>query len=319
MKKILNSLVMLLFIPVFSLFSQIKGKQFISVAVLDFESSQPRVEKMGSQVSLLLTSNLSLNDRIILVERQELSKILEEQQIGISGLINPDTAAKIGNLTGAKILITGRVFEIKNKTYITAKIIGTETSRVYVESINFPSDNPFDKEVKKLSSKIEKTILRKIDSLVAKVEPEENMIEKFKKIVRNKKLPTIAINIRETHFGRPAIDPAVETEIGLVLNKIGFEIIDTGKSNKVPDILITGEAFSEYGTQREGLFICKGRVEIKVIKKENGKTLTVDKQTEIGIDISENIAGKKALENAALALIERILPVILKSYGYNLR
>jgi len=312
MKKILNSLVILLFIPVFSLFSQIKGKEFISVAVLDFESSQSRLGKIGPQVSLLLTSDLSLNDRIILVERQELSKILEEQQIGISGLINPDTAAKIGNLTGAKILIIGRVFTIKNSTYITAKIIGTETSRVYVESINFPSDHPFDKEVKKLSSKIEKTILQKVNSLVVESRSKEDVIKKLKKIVRNKKLPTVAIDIRETHFGRPVIDPAVETEIGLVLNKIGFEIINIGKSNKVPDILITGEAFSEYGTQRQGLFICKGRVEIKVIKKENGKTLMVDKQTEIGVDISENIAGKKALENAASSLIERIVPVILK-------
>lgn len=312
MKKILNSLVVLLFVSVFSLFAQIKEKKFISVAVLDFKSSIPHAEKIGSQVSLLLAGSLSLNDRIILVERQELSKILEEQQIGASGLINPNTAAKIGNLTGAKILITGRVFKIKNKTYITAKIIGTETSRVYVESISFPSDNPFDKEVKKLSSKIEKTIMQKVDSLLAKVEPKENIIKKFKKIARNKKLPTVAINIKETHFGKPAIDPAVETEIGLILSKIGFEIIDTTKSNKVPDILITGEAFSEYGAQKQGLFICKGRVEIKVIKKKNGKILTVDKQTEIGIDISENIAGKKALEKATSALMERVIPVILK-------
>ena len=42
---------------------------------------------------------------------------------------------QIGHLTGAKVLVTGRVFNVGRETMIVAKIIGTETSRVYGEVV----------------------------------------------------------------------------------------------------------------------------------------------------------------------------------------
>ena len=47
-----------------------------------------------------------------MVERAELEKILGEQELGLSGTVSADTAAKVGNLTGAKVLVTGRVFKL---------------------------------------------------------------------------------------------------------------------------------------------------------------------------------------------------------------
>ncbi|MCU0788425.1 MAG: hypothetical protein MUC91_09595 [Verrucomicrobia bacterium] len=57
---------------------------------------------------------------------------------------------------------------------------------------------------------------------------------------------------------------------------------------------------------------CKDRVEIKVRERSTGNTLRVYGQTSVAVDLSEQIAAKTALQNAALALAGRVLPGLAK-------
>ena len=54
--------------------------------------------------------------------------MLHEHELALTGLVNADQAVKVGKLVGAKIMVTGRSFRLGKDVYITAKIIGTETS-----------------------------------------------------------------------------------------------------------------------------------------------------------------------------------------------
>src|ERR1051325_3295218 len=109
--------------------------EILTVAVFDFESREDAVRDLGPKVSALITALLSAEPRLITVERAELEKVLGEQELGLSGTVAPETAAKVGHLTGAKVLVTGRVFRADKELVIVAKIIGTETSRVYGELV----------------------------------------------------------------------------------------------------------------------------------------------------------------------------------------
>src|SRR5580704_7180805 len=82
-----------------------------TVAVFDFTSQDESVTGLGPKVSALVSANLSTDPNIITVERAELEKAVGEQELGLSGTVGPETAAKVGRLTGAKILVTGRVFK----------------------------------------------------------------------------------------------------------------------------------------------------------------------------------------------------------------
>ena len=110
-------------------------QDILTVAVFDFDSKDEAVSDLGPKVATLVNANLSAEPQIITVERAELEKVLGEQELGLSGTVNPDSAAKIGQLTGAKVLVTGRVFKVDDQTIIVAKVIGTETSRVYGEMV----------------------------------------------------------------------------------------------------------------------------------------------------------------------------------------
>src|SRR5439155_5430533 len=105
----------------------------LTVAVFDFESRDDGMRDAGRNAATLIGADLSANPHIITVERAELEKILGEQELGLSGTVSPETAAKVGHLTGAKVLVTGRVFRADKELVLVAKIIGAETSRVYGE------------------------------------------------------------------------------------------------------------------------------------------------------------------------------------------
>src|SRR6059036_1105318 len=84
----------------------------LTVAIFDFESRDEAVRDLGPKVATLINASLSAEPQIITVERAELEKVLGEQELGLSGTISPDSAAKVGHLTGAKVLVTGRVFRV---------------------------------------------------------------------------------------------------------------------------------------------------------------------------------------------------------------
>lgn len=282
----------------------------LTVAVFDFESRDDAVRDLGPKVATLINANLSAEPQIITVERAELEKVLGEQELGLAGTVSPDTAAKVGHLTGAKVIVTGRVFRADKELLLVAKIIGTETSRVYGELVKGGLAAPISDLSADLAKKIAATVAQKGDTLVAKVESREDRIARIKQGLHVDKLPTVSIKIGERHFGQPVIDPAAETELGLVLQQCGFTLVDD-KSKERPDVEITGDAFSAFGMRKGNLVSCKARVELKA-QKRTGEILAVDRQTSVAVDVAEQTAAKTALQNATLDIAERLVPKLTK-------
>lgn len=57
------------------------------------------------------------------VERDKLEKVLQEQQLGYSGLINIDSAKKIGELLGAEGIILGTVNDMGNEISLNGRMV----------------------------------------------------------------------------------------------------------------------------------------------------------------------------------------------------
>jgi hypothetical protein len=283
--------------------------EILTVAVFDFDSKEEAVRDLGPKVATLVNATLSAEPQVITVERAELEKVLGEQELGLSGTIKSDTAAKIGQLTGAKVLITGRVFKVDRELVIVAKIISAETGRVYGEVAKGAAESLTDLAAE-LAKKIGKTVTEKGDTLVAKVESREDRLARIVKGLKEGKRPAVSVKIAERHFGQPVIDPAAETELALILQKAGFALVDD-KSKDKADIEITGEAFSAFGLRKGNLISCRARIELKAQRKADGKILAAERQTSVAVDIAEQTAAKTGLQNAAGELAERLLPLLL--------
>lgn len=290
----------------------VAAPDFISVAVLDFESKDEAIKDLGAKAATLVNAHLSAQPDLIMVERAELEKILGEQELGLSGAVSADTAAKVGHLTGAKILVTGRVFKVDKELVMVAKVMSTETSRVFGEMVKGNANAPVTALSESLAQKISATVTNKADVLVAKIPTREELVAKIKKNLKKDNLPKVSVNIPEQHFGQRVVDPAAETELSKLLQECGFTVVDSHSKEKA-DIEISGEAFSAYGMRKGNLISCKSRIELKA-RKAGGDLITVDRQTSVAVDIAEQTAAKTALQHAATELAERLFPKIAQSF-----
>jgi hypothetical protein len=306
--KTLNCLVLSIALTVSSAFTA----EVLSVAIFNFESPDESMRDLGQKVSAMINAQLSADPRIITVERAELEKALGEQEMGLSGTISPDSAAKIGNLTGAKVLVTGKVFKIDRELALTTKIIGTETSRVYGEMVKGPSDGSVSSMASQLARSIGDTIVQRADTLQATPADTESAIQRLKSALGSVTLPVVTISLPERHVSARTIDPAAETEVSMVLKECGFTVVEP-KGTPSPEVELVGEAFSELGMRKGNLISCKARVELKAIQKSTGKILAIDRQTSVAVDLSEQIAAKSALQKAAQVLAPRFIEKMVQN------
>ena len=283
----------------------------VPAAILSFAERGIAVKGYADKITDLLFADLAVEDELWLVDRQDIEKTLGEQELSVSGMVNPAQAVKIGMLTGAKVLITGSVFEIDKDLHIVAKIIGTETTRVLGASVRGLARDDLGPLVKQLAAKVAETITQKADLLVAVEVKMEDRIAALNKVLGDKARPTVSVKIFERHVGQVTIDPAAETEVTLFCKETGFPVLDKADSAKA-DIRIEGEGFSEFGLRRGNLISVKARVEVKAVDRKTGEVVAIDRETAVEVDLTEQIAGKKALQAAAARIAERMLPKLVK-------
>ncbi len=69
--------------------------------------------QIGDGMAEMLTTSLFNTNRFIVLERQTLKDVMAEQDLGASGRIKKETAAPIGQIEGAELLVTGAVTEFE--------------------------------------------------------------------------------------------------------------------------------------------------------------------------------------------------------------
>ena len=291
-----------------------KAPPVYPAALFPFEERGPAVKDYGLKVMDLLFAKLAVKPALYLVDRADLKKTLEELELNISGAVDPGQANQVGQLTGAKLLICGSVIQVDKKTYLVAKIIGTETSRVVGVSVTGKTSDELDPLVEQLAEEVTDAIAKNADKLVAHVPPPADRIAALVKKLGKGSRPVVMIEIAERHIGAPAIDPAAQTEVAKFCKETGFAVIDPEEGLRgQADVLIRGEAFSELASRTGGLIAVRARVEIKAIDRKTAKVIAIDRQTCLRIGLSEQIAAKDALQEAAAILAERMLPKLLKA------
>jgi TolB-like protein len=85
----------------------------------------------GKGLQDMLIVDLANSGRYRVVDRSNIQRILEEQNLAKTGAIDPQTAVKIGKILGAHYMITGSVMMAANNDMIaTAYAINVETSQI---------------------------------------------------------------------------------------------------------------------------------------------------------------------------------------------
>jgi TolB-like protein len=109
----------------------LQEKTLDTVGVLQFVnlSNSSEYAWLGDGIAESLSCDLKSANYIV-VERLALKKIVKEIEFSLSDLADETTAPKVGNLAGAKYLITGSYQILGKEIRIVSKLVQTETSLV---------------------------------------------------------------------------------------------------------------------------------------------------------------------------------------------
>jgi curli biogenesis system outer membrane secretion channel CsgG len=115
MKKQHAIIVLLLLFCSWQLFAQNLSGLKKRIAVVNFEDRARYGHDIGRGVSDMLVTSLVETKKFMVIERAELDQILAEQGLGQTGLVTPQSAAKVGQLLGVEMIVTGSVTEFGEK------------------------------------------------------------------------------------------------------------------------------------------------------------------------------------------------------------
>jgi hypothetical protein len=284
---------------------QAEEAQPLSVAVLNFADGANGLDGVGSSVSALLQVQLTIHSDAILVERAELNEVLAEQELTLSDAVTPTQAAKVAQLTGAEVLISGRVFAVQDRIHLVAKVISASTSRVFGATASYDKGKPLDPAVEKLGQDVAKILTDKAADLRGGPSLEEKINAEVAALLKDKPSKKIYVHIPETIIQATVPDPAAQTEISRTLESAGWKSVADAKD---ADLIIRGEAFAETAIRRGNLWFTRARLEFTVTDAA-GKTLKTDRIVCGNVDLAQATGAKGALQKAGLLAS----PVVVKA------
>jgi len=112
------------------------GDERPGVAVLPFENGgsygpdSQDMEALTVGIQQMLLSELAQNSQLRVVERGQLRALMEEQDLGASGRVEPGTAAELGRLVGARYMILGVFIDLFSDFRMDARIVDVETGEI---------------------------------------------------------------------------------------------------------------------------------------------------------------------------------------------
>lgn len=104
------------------------GGNVLAVAPFSYPDGIKSIE--GALVSERLTESLTERGFVKIVERTMLDKVLDEQKLAASGLIDPATAVKVGKLLGARGILTGTAMDQGENLEVHVRLLNIETGEV---------------------------------------------------------------------------------------------------------------------------------------------------------------------------------------------
>ena len=106
------------------------------IAVLDFDvgatigQDPDDYQALWRGLASMTLNELTANPAVRVVERAQLQQILQEQNLGREGRVDPSTIVQIGRLIGAKYMVSGTLYDVRGDFRIDARLFNAETGEV---------------------------------------------------------------------------------------------------------------------------------------------------------------------------------------------
>ncbi len=100
------------------------------IAVLPFRELSGQSTVFGSYIAEELVTRLVQTNQIDVVERAMLDKVLGELKLDQTGLIDPESARKVGRLSGADAVLSGTITNLATFVAVNCRVIDAQNGQI---------------------------------------------------------------------------------------------------------------------------------------------------------------------------------------------
>ena len=328
MKKMISTL-MLLGVSLFAQDSSLVPPS-TTVAIMDIQvTGKNYVKTAGDEIETLLSAFLSMAEDVKVIERKKLDELLSEQATSEAGFTDENARIKAQKLYGVEYFVSGKLFGVGSKTYLTVNLVNSETSAKKTLMVKSSLRGNYGDLAEQAGEKLLLTFAEL--AMIPKPAKEKAPATLIKEATALMKLPRVAIYVSEEHVSQALPDPAAQFELIEIMRKAGLEVIEYKSSIKSDlfedgvkeitanlkdvDVILLGEGVSEFALRRGELISCKARLELKALRKTDEKILALKSITASGVDVTETIAAKEALQNCSNKLAADFVIEMVKKWN----
>ncbi len=295
----------------------------IRVAVFEMTATDdPRVS--GRAASDFVALALAQTGHVELVNRTALGAIAQEHKFALAGVVDAPTAVRVGRLASADFIVTGGIYRIGKHTLVVVRLTEVETS---IEHLVAGEAGLREGPAAALQRALQ-PLLGRVATLRRSAPPDDRRFLDLRKRLSRLTEKRVAVIIQEAHVSRRLADPAALTRISARLTELGLPVVRvsaallpsdldtlhrTGRLGETPvDLLVIGEAVSEFAARLEGMVCCRARVELQLFPIPGQTLASAASATASGIDLAESIAAKSAVSSGADAALAILLETWLQ-------
>ncbi len=172
----------------------------IAVIIFQNKTGDPQIDKQLEPIMSTFINNLQESKQVRLIERGRLDAIIKEQNLGMSGLIDPNKASEVGKLAGADAVCIGDIhmadidgdevgiaaigIKATDKTIevkVSSRIIDSETGEILasgngtgtadIESFKIGDKLDLSNSKGELKNAVDDAAVKACESLIEKIPP----------------------------------------------------------------------------------------------------------------------------------------------------
>ena len=102
-----------------------------TIAVIEFSDLQGNVTDFGRFIAEELITRLYQTKKFKVIERHLLNKIIAEQKLSLTGIVDPASAKQLGKILSVDAIVSGSITDLAQSLRINARLISTETGEIF--------------------------------------------------------------------------------------------------------------------------------------------------------------------------------------------
>jgi TolB-like protein len=111
--------------------SKIEAGQKKTIAIVEFTDLQGNVTDFGRYLAEELVTRLYDTEKFRVIERQMLNKVIAEQKLTLTGVVDSASAKQLGKILGVDAIVSGTITNLAESLKVNARLISTQTGEIF--------------------------------------------------------------------------------------------------------------------------------------------------------------------------------------------